>query len=143
MSTWARNIGGVAIDVTTMPPTSVFYPTLAAEFIIVPDGTVNGATYSDGVWTNPPAPIPPVKPAFRTLVTRAEFFMLFTGAERVAIRASTDPGVVDYMLVINDITSTPVDLTHPEVKAGLDYLVSKSLLTSDRETTILQGWPLP
>lgn len=133
MSTWARNANNSVVDVTTMDPSLIYYPTLAAQFIPVPDGTQNGWT-----WPVPVAPSPPPV-QYRTLLTRAEYLTLFTSAERVAIRASTDAGVVDWLLLLFDPSAMQVDLTQPSIATALEYLVSKSLLTSDRPATILQG----
>ena len=59
MTTWARDVDGVLVEVATTDPTILFHPTIAEQFIVVPDGLVAGATEVDGVWTNPPPPPPP------------------------------------------------------------------------------------
>lgn len=41
MTTFARIAGGLATDVTDTDPFEIFHPTLAAQFYIVPDNTVN------------------------------------------------------------------------------------------------------
>ena len=46
-------------DVAPGDPTLIYHPDVAAFYTVeVPEGTVNGATLQDGVWTNPPPPTP-------------------------------------------------------------------------------------
>lgn len=53
MKTYARIIEGVVIDVTTGDPKELFHPDVAVQFVEVPAGTVNGATFLNGKFANP------------------------------------------------------------------------------------------
>lgn len=73
----------------------------------------------------------------RTDLSPPEFLLRFTPQERVAIRASQDPILVDWLLILNDPRLTRVDLTLPATRGGLDYLVALKLLKADRVDAIL------
>ena len=96
MTTWARNVGGTLADVVTTDPATLFHPDLAAEFIVVPDDVVNGATQIAGVWTNPDPVTPPTPPISYPTLSPIEFYLAFTPAERIAIKTSTDPIVKEF-----------------------------------------------
>lgn len=70
-------------------------------------------------------------------VTKLEFLTRFTPTERVNIRSSqaTDLIIDDFMKMLE--ISQEVDLRNPMVEQGLNYLVYKNLLTSDRVSKIL------
>ena len=64
MSTYARIVDGFAVDIVVEPPLLAerFNPDwMAAQtFIVVPDGTIHGASDNgDGTFTNPPPATPP------------------------------------------------------------------------------------
>lgn len=67
MTTYARIIGGYAVDVCVTPPELGvrFNPEWLARqtFVVVPDGTTHGAIDNgDGTFTNQPPPPPPQPP---------------------------------------------------------------------------------
>ena len=129
MTTYARNVNNVAVDVTTANPATLFYPTIAAEFITVPDGTVDGATYSNGIWTNPPAPTP-ASPRYAVL-TPMQFYLAFTPTERMAIKKSTDPVVVEFWATYQlaaQLNNT-IDPNLVSVQEGLTYLATSTTAT--------------
>ena len=122
MTTYARNVNNVAVDVTTTNPATIFYPSIAAEFIVVPDGTEGGATYENGIWTNPPTP--PVPPVRYSVLTPMQFYLAFTTAERIAIKASTDTNVKEFWATYElaaQLNET-IDPNLVSVQEGLDYL---------------------
>ena len=69
------------------------FPALAAQFIIVPDGTLNGATYSGGAWTNPTVVTPPTPPVVYPELTTMQFYLAFTPTERMKIKALATTGI--------------------------------------------------
>ena len=77
-------------------------------------------------------------------MTPIEFRLLFVSAERIAIKtaAKTDPVVEDFWSIINDPELTQVNVADPQIIEALDYLVTLTILTPARETTILLGKPL-
>lgn len=99
----------------------------------VPDGTRAGATEVEGVWTNPPPP-----PAVLSYVDDVPtFLMRFSGPERVAIRASTDELVVDFMTLLNDPRTVAVNRALESVQQGVGYLEQINLIPEGRAAQIL------
>jgi hypothetical protein len=149
MTTWARVIGGEAIDVTTTTPTSIFHADVAAQFVVVPDGTVTGAITADGgktftVPTELPAPVPAV--TYPT-VAPIDFKLLFTTAEYVAIKGSSDAVVQALYELVQDAlnTGTPIYLGTPRVQTGLTYMsanpTASPILSAGRAAAISAGTP--
>jgi len=92
-----------------------------------------GWTY-DGSSFTPPTPVPVVLPP---IITRLAFRYRLTDAEYVGIltAAKTDVSVAAWVETFNIVSQ--VNLNDPRTKSGLDMMVSKGLLTSQRETEIL------
>lgn len=92
-----------------------------------------GWTY-DGSVFHPPAPAPDTRPP---IITRLAFRYRLTDAEYVGIltAAKTDVSVTAWVETFNIVTQ--INLNDPRTKAGLDMMVSKGLLTAERETEIL------
>lgn len=82
-------------------------------------------------------PEPPVITMPPEPLSKSAFWRRFTAQERIAIRASTDPLVVDFLIMV-DLDDT-VDMTDPEMAAGLDYLTQVCLLAAGRAEEILAG----
>lgn len=76
-----------------------------------------------------------VAPPKPTIITRLAFLQRLTAQERIAIRASTDTTVSDWVHIL-DATAV-VDLAHQTTKDGINYLVSVGLLTSARGAQVL------
>jgi len=80
----------------------------------------------------------PVPPATKSRVyTRLQFRSLFSFAEQIAITtaAKTDIGVEVFLGMMN--IAEEIDLDYPDTIAGLDYLVSKELITEEKKGQIL------
>lgn len=96
-----------------------------------------GSTYDPdkGTFAAPPAP-----PDYGKTVTVRDFMLLFTMQERIAIRAAAkaDDQVADWFEVAS-AQGSGVRLRHPTTVAGLNFLVSKSLLTTQRRDAIMNG----
>ena len=93
-----------------------------------------GWTY-DGAAFHPPAPPPP--PVLPPIITRLAFRYRLTDAEYVNIltAAKNDVQVAAWVETFNIVSQ--VNLNDPRTKSGLDMMVSKGLLTAERETEIL------
>lgn len=146
MTTYARKINNAAIDVVTEDPATLFHADIAAEFMTVPDGTINGATYAGCEWINPPAPVTAPEPAptpeaSYPKVSPVEFKLLFTSPERVAIKAAraTDPVVDDFFEIVEDPRLTFVNIGLESTQQALLYLESVNLITEERRLKILTG----
>lgn len=153
MKTYARIVNNRAVDVTTSDPTTLFHPDVASQFVKVPNGTMNNATLSGDVWTNPvvvtPEPVDPVLPT----ISAMQFYLSFTIAEILAIKGSSDPIVKEFYAryEIAERTDTPIDPNLVSVKNGLTYLSMTNqvpatdppspYLHSDRIPKILLGIP--
>lgn len=123
MTTYARIVGGHAVDVTTTDPTKLFHPDVAATFVTVPDGTLTGATFANGVWT-PPAPPPPAAPVHLPMLAPIKFYDALTPVEETAILGSTDPLVQTFARRLARAlqTDTLIDPNLITVQEGLTYL---------------------
>jgi hypothetical protein len=122
MTTYARNVGGQAIDVTTTDPATIFHADIAAQFIVVPAGTETGAMLVNGVWVNPPAPAPaPAPTIIPPIVDVPTFYSLFTIQEQMAIEGSTDPIVATAWKRFTDPRVTFVNLALGSVQNLLAY----------------------
>lgn len=90
---------------------------------------------STKTFTSPPPP-----PDHGRTVSTRDFLMLFTQAERLAIRAAakTDDTVADWYAIALEANG-PIRLKHPTTLAGLNFLVAKGLLTAARRDFIING----
>lgn len=138
MANYARIINNVAVDVSTNPQEE-FHPDIAAQFEPVPDEVKQGWIRNEaGEWE---APAPTPTPTEAPKVSPAEFKLLFTSVERVAIKAAraTDPVIDDFFEIVEDQRLTYVDLGLQSTKDAIGYLQSKGLLTAERADAILSG----
>ena len=136
MTNFARVINDVAVDVSSTPAEQ-FHPSIAEQFEPVPDEVQAGwVRNEDGEWE---APAP--SPSEATKVSPVEFKLLFTSAERVAIKAAraTDQVIDDFYDIVEDPRLTFVDLGLQSTQDALSYMVAQGLLTAERATEILAG----
>lgn len=135
---WVEN--NTVRDICQGDPATSYHPDIAANFSVdVPDGTLPGATLVDGDWVNPAAqePVPPVvKPPMVTVIT---YKLLFTSAERIAVKASADPVIIDLQELMNDPRTTHVDLALQSISDALDYMTALALIAPGRKAEILTG----
>lgn len=149
MKTYARIVDGHAVDVTrTDDLAALFHADLVGQFVVVPDGTQNGATFDSATqsWTNPAhAPAEPVAAQLPRL-TPMTFYLAFSPAERIQIKTSTDPLVAEFWDTYQraERTNTEVDPNLVSIRDGLAYLTQTTppILASDgRVSEILAGVP--
>lgn len=133
---WIEN--GKIRDIANGNPTELFHPDIAVHFDTdVPDDAVNGAELVNGVWVNPTVETIIEATVVLPMVSPVEFKMLFTSAERIAIKSSTDPVVIDFFELINDPRLTQVDRNLQSVKDAIAYLVLVGIVTQLRADEIL------
>lgn len=148
-----------AADAATLA--TMFHPDIAAQFIQVPAAAVQHSTKNGATWTHP-APASPVPPARRTLVTRTEYYGLFTPPEEAMIRIVAREEVTPALLAAADAAekqrlmavaslqvmlsrtdalpaANTIDLANHQVGQGLDLLVTMNLLTAARRAEIVLG----
>ena len=141
---WIEN--GRIRDVVSGSPAEVFHPDIAKFYDTpVPQDAANGDGWIDGQWVKAEQPAPPVDPEplepTPPKVSPVEFKLLFTPAERVAIKAarSADPVIDDFYDIIEDPRLTHVDLGLASTQAALGYLASQGLIEETRVAVILSG----
>lgn len=76
-----------------------------------------------------------VTPAPASLISRLQFQRRFTLAERIAIRSSNDPVVIDYRELGQ--LAEQIDLNDEDVIVGLGYLEQLGLIGQGRAAEIL------
>ncbi len=143
MKAWIDN--NAVRDLCPGNPDELYHPDIAALYDTeVPEGTKQGVTLIEGVWTNPvipepvaPEPVVPVPPK----LTPVQFKMCFTPQERIAIKAAraTDPVLQDAYEILDDLRLTEVDLTLASVQGLIDYLGTLNLLTAERIEQVKMG----
>ena len=144
MTNFARVINDVAVDVSSTPAEQ-FHPSIAEQFEPVPDEVQAGwVRNEDGEWEAPaptPEPEPEPTPSEAAKVSPVEFKLLFTSAERVAIKAAraTDPVIDDFFEIVEDPRLTHVDLGLKSTRDAIGYLAAQNLITAERATEILAG----
>ena len=132
-------------DVCQGIPSESYTAEVAAHYDTqVSDGTVHGATEINNVWTNPQIVSVPVSVVVTTpdiKVSPIEFKLLFTSAERIAIKTkrSTDAILDDFYTIMDDPRLTSVNLSLKSTKDAVGYLESLKLITKERRDIILAG----
>ena len=142
MSKYARIDQRTTIEVVTQNPSTIFHPSVAATFISVPDEVVVGSTVDDdGVWSAPVTPDPapevtPAPPPTREL-TPAEFILLFSPAELLAIKNSADPVINLYWEMIYEKDRIKsINANNPLLDQILGLFATDGVITSERATEI-------
>jgi hypothetical protein len=129
MTNYARNVNDVAVDVTTTDPTTIYYPTVAAEFIVVPADVQDGWLYNGSTWSAPPPiPVPPTPVPVPPIVSAVQFMMLFYPQEQAYIQNSTDAIVKVFWTRFSDQRVTEVNLALDSMSQTLDYLSATDVL---------------
>jgi len=119
------SIGGVPSNIILADSQSV-----ADHCASVAGGTARLLADDEVVEFPPPPPVP------RELqLTKLQFLRLFTTGERIAIRASTDPVIVDFMQLLD--LAQDVRLDDPDTVQGVHYLESEGLIAAGRAAEIL------
>lgn len=141
---FARIVSDMAVDVVSGDPAALFHPTIASQFVAVPDGVAVGwrRDPDTGVWSAPaPATPLPELTAEALKVSPIEFKLLFTLQERLAINKvrDTDPVLDDFFGLIDDPRLTFVDLGLQSTRDAIGYLAEQGLIGAERVAQILAG----
>lgn len=138
---WISNT--IIRDICPGNPAESYHPDIAKFYDTqVPDDAASGDTWDGKTLTKPvipeyvPPPPAPVKPPKVTVI---EYKMLFTSAERIAAKASTDPVIVDLRELMDDPRTANVDLSLKSISDALDYMTAVGLIAAGRKAEILTG----
>lgn len=140
---WIEN--DIIRDIAPGNPEQFYHPSVAAHYDTeVPDDAENGDTFSNGVLTKRPVPEVVVQTPEPVVVkppkvSVIEYKMLFTSAERIAVKASTDPVIIDLQELMNDPRTVNVDLSLQSISDALDYMTAIGLIAAGRKAEILTG----
>jgi hypothetical protein len=173
MTTYARTKNNIAVEIF-IPPigfaiNQCLHPDVVQLFSIVPDGTQSGSTYAKGIWTKPTAPAPvQTSPTVYPVLSPTQFYLAFTPAERMKIKALASTGGVpansslfgnstaipqDQEIAefwetfkMSDATKSPIDPNLSSVQEGLMYMSNPTaptpvVITAVRIPQILAGIP--
>ncbi len=132
-------------DICHGNPDELYHPDVAQFYDTdVPDDAENGDGWIDGQIVKPPDPVPvepvPPEPVYPK-VSPVEFKLLFTSAERIAIKAAkeTDPILEDFFEIVEDPRLTQVDLGLTSTQQAIQYLAGIGIIAQDRISIILSG----
>lgn len=134
---WIEN--NIIRDIAHTEPFEIYHPDIAKLYDTdVPDDAQNGWILENGTWVAPVIVETPVTPvAIKQPISPIEFKLRFTAPERVAIYASTDPIVKDFVSLLDDVRLTSVDLNLKATIDAIHYLASQGLIEQGRINEIL------
>lgn len=137
---YVRVVDEVAVDVSA-DPAKEFHVSLAAEFEAVPvsDDVSPGWRRQAGVWMPPEVVhvVSPAPAADARLISPIDFMLRLPATTRVAIRASTDPVVQDWLRLLDDPRLLALDMNATATLSVVDYLQTKGLLSLEDATVLL------
>lgn len=109
-------------------------PKMPSDWVLIKSDTSNiGDDYVNGVFiAQAPAYVVPIK-----ILSPIAFKLRFTPQERVAIYASTDAMVKDFISILDDTRLQTVDLTLQSTIDAVNYLAQIDLISTTRKTEIL------
>jgi len=137
MNKFARIENSTAVEVFT-PPVGVdiadcFHAEIAGLFTPCPDNVTVGSTIdSSGKWTIAPSPAPAVAPApILPMLTPMTLYLAFTPAERIAIKKSVDPMVIEFWATyqLSVQLDKPTDPNLMSVQEAIGYLAQPTTAT--------------
>ncbi len=74
-------------------------------------------------------------PAIQQSLTQLAFLRRFTASERIAIRASTDPVIQDFLQLVS--LAQEILVTDPDTQMGVGYLAQQGFIAPERVAEIL------
>lgn len=99
----------------------------SGEWVSAPDDILPGDSYIDGEWVYAPRPAVPL--------TQLQFLRRFTAQERIAIRSSTDPVIIDFLHLLDLAQEVLTD--DPDTVAAIGYLEQQGYIDAGRGEEIL------
>lgn len=102
-------------------------PLPEGEWVECPDDILPGDSFDGTDWVKAPRPSVPI--------SKLAFLRRFTAPERIVIRASADPIIVDFMGLLD--MASEVVLDDPDTIAAVGYFEQQGLLAAGRAEEIL------
>ncbi len=121
--------------VSTEPAARVFGGVDTFNYSFSDEAEADAAIEAADLSGEPVAPATPKPP----MVSVIEYKMLFTSAERIAVKASADPVIIDLQDLMNDPRTANVDLSLQSISDALDYMTAIGLIAAGRKAEILTG----
>lgn len=119
----------VVVEIVTPEAYATFNPSVQALFVPCPTTVTVGYTYANGLWIAPV--VPPALPIKYPILSPMQFYLAFTPAERIAIKKSQDPEVIEfwatYQLAVQ--LNATIDPNLVSVQQGLEYLAAPATAT--------------
>lgn len=140
MAKWAiHDDAGHVTNTFDVDPATVLHPDLAKHYVAVDDSvTTSQDRDSEGKYSERPAAAEAVEGTLHRRINRFDFNQCLTAADRKALRdaTATDDTVEDFL---DMFTYGPHDLEATDVKADIDYFVTKSFIGADSKAK-LDAW---
>ena len=137
---WVEN--GKIRDVAHDVPDHIYAPEVARFYnSVVPDAAANGDAWDGKTLTKPVPPVIVPLPPAAPVITPMQFLLLFTGPERVSIRAArgSDALIADLLAIIEDQRLDEVNLGSKTTTDAVGYLAIKGHINAARIPEILGG----
>lgn len=122
----ARVVNNIAYDVIDGDVNDFFHPTIAAQFVDVPDEVENGWEF-DGTDWNAPNVQPPLQPQVGKSIDIPGFLLLFTHQERIKARElrATDAIINDFWLILDDPRTLNVNLSLTSIQGAIEHTLTQ------------------
>lgn len=125
---YARIINNVAVDVVVGNPSDLFHPSIASQFVLVPDNVESGwlLNTETGVWSAPEPATPPGLAAIPQKIDVISFKLLFTSPERIKAKElrATDAVIDDFWSILDDPRTQNVDMALTSIQQAIAYTLN-------------------
>lgn len=130
----ARIQNNRVVDVCSADPATLYHPEVAKDFVDVPNGTEPGMLKDkSGKFVTDPATVEPEPVKQPRVLNKAEIRASMTVDERVALKASTDPYVEDF---VEMLTERGYKAGSDEYVEAINKLAAANVLTAKRATEL-------
>jgi len=125
----ARIINNVAIDVVDGNPADFFHPSIASQFVTVPNEVESGWLLDPETeeWSAPEPATPAQVVATPQKIDVISFKLLFTSPERIKAKElrATDPVIDDFWSILDDQRTQSVDMSLASIQGAIMYTLDK------------------
>lgn len=125
---YARIINSAAVDVVDGDPSQLFHPSIASQFVSVPNEVESGwlLNTETEVWSAPEPATPPEVTAIPQKIDVISFKLLFTSPERIEAKKlrATDPVIDDFWSILDDPRTQNVDMALTSIQQAIAYTLN-------------------